>query len=381
MQMSKIKVLQLHPDYNIKKIDISDLGEQIFKGLPREQYTTVNAFFSGKPNEGQPVSCADESVYFEFTRKQLKGLRIGVLWKLYKYLKKEKFDVIICNRYKPVSLLLTLSRFINIPLCIGIVHGVGDYDRAYRRRQVRKRLSGNWKFVAVSDAVKNYLFDLKTGFNEKNTVTITNAIDAKKAENIILDKKAAREELGLDQSIQIIGAVGRLVPLKGHANLIKAFSTISESYPNTHLVIIGDGREKANLESLVKSLKLQSRVHLLGFQPDAIRLAKTFDIWVLPSFEEGLSLALLEGMCAKAPIIASNIPAMLPLIEGAGGIAIDPYKAEELSDALVEYLNKSDQERLLLGEKAYKYLLDNHSISAYKEKYLKLIEEGLNLNE
>lgn len=381
MQMNKVKVLQLHPDYNIKKIDISDLGEQIFKGLPREQYTTVNGFFSGKPNEDQPVSCADESIYFEFTRKQLKGLRIGVLWKLYQYLKKEKFDVIICNRYKPVNLLLTLSRFINIPLCIGIVHGVGDYDRAYRRRQVRKRLSDNWKFVAVSDAVKNYLFDLKTGFNDKNTVTITNAIDTEKAEKIILDKKTAREELGLDQSIQIVGAVGRLVPLKGHANLIKAFSAIYKSYPNTHLVIIGDGREKNNLESLVENLNLQDKVHLLGFQPDAIRLAKTFDIWVLPSFEEGLSLALLEGMCAKAPIIASNIPAMLPLIEGAGGIAIDPYNTEELSEALVKYLNKSDQERLLLGEKAYKYLLDNHSISAYKKKYLKLIEEGLKLNE
>lgn len=379
--MSKIKVLQLHPDYNIKNIDISDLGEQIFKGLPRDRYITVNGFFSGKPNEEQPVSCADESVYFEFTRKQLKGLRIRVLWNLYQYLKKEKFDVIICNRYKPVNLILTLSRFLKIPLCIGIVHGVGDYDRSYRRRQVRKRLSDNWKFVAVSDAVKDYLFNLKTGFNEKNTVTITNAIDAEKAEKIILDKKTAREELGLDQSIQVIGAVGRLVPLKGHANLIKAFSAICHGFPDTHLVIIGDGREKSNLENLIGSLALQDRVHLLGFQPDAIKFAKAFDIWVLPSFEEGLSLALLEGMCAKAPIIASNIPAMLPLIEGAGGIAIDPYNTEDLSEALIEYLNKTDQEKLLLGERAYKYLLENHSISAYKKKYLKLIEEGLKLSE
>lgn len=379
--MNKIKVLQLHPKYNIKKIDISDLGEQIFKGLPQERYTTVSGFFSGRPLKGEAVSCADRSVYFDFTDKQLKGLRIYALWKLYKFLRKENFDVVVCNRYKPVNMLLTLSRIINIPLCVGIVHGVGDYDRSYRRRQVRKRLSKNWKFVAVSDAVKEYLLDLKTGFNEKNTITITNAIDVNKAEEIILDKQSARDELGLDQTVQVIGALGRLVPLKGHANLIQAFSFIYHDYPNTNLVIIGDGREKNNLELLINKLGLEDRVHLLGFQPDAIRLAKAFDIWILPSFEEGLSLALLEGMCAKAPIIASNIPAMLPLIKGAGGISIDPHNITEISNALKKYLDKSEKERVALGNKAYKYLVDNHSIIDFKASYLKLIEDGVSSNE
>lgn len=379
--MNKVKVLQLHPKYNIKEIDISDLGEQIFKALPKERYTTINGFFSGRPAEGEPVSCADQSVYFEFTDKQLKGLRIFALWTLYKYLKQEKIDVVICNRYKPVNMLLTLSRFISIPLCIGITHGFGDYDRLYRRNQVKRRANKNWRFVGVSPAVKDYLLDLKTGFTEENTVAITNAIDTEKAADLILNKTAARTRLGLDQSIKIIGALGRLVPLKGHANLIKAFAAISKDYPDTHLAIIGDGREKENLENLIVKLNLQEKVHLLGFQPDAIRLAKAFDIWVMPSFKEGLGLALLEGMCAKLPIIASNVPAMQPLIAGAGGIVIDPHKIEEISGALITYLNKSDQERLELGENAYKYLVANHSIKEFKVKYLELIENGLNFNE
>lgn len=379
--MNKVKVLQLHPKYNIKEIDISDLGEQIFKALPKERYTTINGFFSGRPAEGEPVSCADQSVYFEFTDKQLKGLRIFALWTLYKYLKQEKIDVVICNRYKPVNMLLTLSRFISIPLCIGITHGFGDYDRLYRRNQVKRRANKNWRFVGVSPAVKDYLLDLKTGFTEENTVAITNAIDTEKAADLILNKTAARTRLGLDQSIKVIGALGRLVPLKGHANLIKAFAAISKDYPDTHLAIIGDGREKENLENLIVKLNLQEKVHLLGFQPDAIRLAKAFDIWVMPSFKEGLGLALLEGMCAKLPIIASNVPAMQPLIAGAGGIVIDPHKIEEISGALITYLNKSDQERLELGENAYKYLVANHSIKEFKVKYLELIENGLNFNE
>ena len=379
--MNKIKVLQLHPKYNIKKTDISDLGEQIFKALPDDRFTTVNGFFAGRPTEDEPISCADQSIYFDFTDKQLKGLRITALWTLYKYLKKEQFDVVICNRYKPVNMLLTLSRFLNIPLCIGIAHGFGDYDRAYRRKQVKKRINKNWKFVGVSPAVKDYLLGLKSGFTEKNTVSITNAIDTDKAKEIILDKSTARAELALDQSIEIIGALGRLVPLKGHANLIKAFAAISMDYPNAHLAIIGDGREKNNLHNLILELNLAGRVHLLGFQPDAIRLAKAFDIWVMPSFKEGLGLALLEGMCAKLPIIASDVPAMLPLIKGAGGLVIDPHNIKDIADALRDYLDKSAQDRVELGENAYKYLVNNHSIKEFKIKYLELIENGLKNNE
>lgn len=378
--MSKIKVLQLHPKYNIKKIDISDLGEQIFKALPDDKFATVNGFFVGRPTESEPISCADQSIYFEFTEKQLKGLRITALWTLYKYLKKENFDVVICNRYKPVNMLLTLSRFLNIPLCIGIAHGFGDYDRAYRRKQVKKRINRKWKFVGVSPAVKDYLLGLKSGFTEENTVSITNAIDTEKAKEIILDKPAARMELGLNQSVEIVGALGRLVPLKGHANLIKAFALISSDYPNAHLAIIGDGRERNNLQTLIVNLNLEERVHLLGFQPDAIRLAKAFDIWVMPSFKEGLGLALLEGMCAQLPIIASDVPAMLPLIKGAGGIIIDPHSIKDIAAALKVYLDKSTKERVEIGQRAYEYLVNNHSIEDFKVQYLELIENGLKSN-
>ena len=378
--MNKVKVLQLHPDYNIKRLDISDLGEQIFKALPEETYTTVNGFLSGKPDKGEPISCADQSIYFEFTSKQLKGLRLYALWKLYRYLKKEKFDVVICNRYKPVNMLLTLTRFVKIPLCIGIVHGFGDYDRTYRRKQVKKRVNNSWRFVGVSPAVKEHLINLKSGFTEKNTVSITNAIDTKKAASIILDQTSARAELGLSPSVDIIGALGRLVPLKGHANLIEAFANICKGYPNTNLVIIGEGREKENLKSLIEKLSLENRVHLLGFQPDAIRLLKAFDILVMPSFKEGLGLALLEGMCAELPIIASNVPAMLPLVTGAGGIAIDPHDITDISNALVAYLDKTAEERAVLGKQAYKYLTDNHNVEEFQRYYLKLIENGLNMH-
>lgn len=378
--MAKVKVLQLHPDYNIRSTDIADLGEQIFKALPKERYTTITGFFQGEPAEDQPESCADKSVYFRMRDNQLSGLRIGALWTLYRYIKKEQVDVVICNRYKPINMMLTLSRFLDVRLCIGIVHAFGDYKRRYRRNQVKKRADGKWQFVSVSPAVKEYLLALDCGFEGKTT-PITNAIDAVKAEEVILDKQAARIELALDTSAVVIGAIGRLVKLKGHANLVKAFSKINREYPKAQLIILGDGPEKESLQKLVASLGLQERVHLAGFVPDALRLIKAFDIFVMPSFREGLGLALLEAMCGKVPIIASNVPAMLPLIEGAGGIAVEPDNINSISKAISQYLELTDAERAKRGAKAYQYLLGSHSIEDFREHYLQLIEEGLKRNE
>lgn len=373
MIMRKIKILQLHPKYNIKKSDISDLGEQIFKALPQEEYITVNGFLSGKPVGGEPISCADKSIYFEFTNKQLKGLRLSALWKLYKYLKEERFDVVLCNRYKPVNIMLTLSRFISISLCVGIIHGFGDYERRYRRIQAKKRINKNWRFVGVSPAVKDYLIDLNSGFTEKNTLSITNAIDVKQAVEVQLSKEESRKSLNLPEEKILIGALGRLVPVKGHKYLIEAFCSIAVDYPNVDLVIIGEGREKENLEKLIEKYRLKNRIHLTGFIEDALAYIKAFDIWVMPSLKEGLGLALLEGMTAGLPIIASDVPAMNPLVKGAKGTLVEPGNSFELANALSNMLKLTPSERLELGREAFAYVEKEHSLECFKKQYLSLI--------
>lgn|SRR5690554_1588810 len=374
--MSRIKVLQLHPDYNIRKLDVSDLGEQLFKALPKEKFETVTGFLSGSPCEGQPESCAEHSVYFNFTSSQLKGLRLKVMWELYKFLKKEKFDVVICNRYKPVNILLTLSRFVDVPKCIAIVHGFGDYDRAYRKHHLARNIKKNWMFVGVSKAVQDYLIGLDSGLTEKNTCYITNAIDLDLARKVMLDKENARAELGLDKDALLIGAMGRLIPLKAHDCLIRAFSEIAQDFPAAQLVILGEGRERENLEKLIVQLNLDKRVHLIGFKEDGLKYLKAFDIWTMPSLREGLGLALLEGMCAGLPVIASSVPAMLPLVRGAGGIDVTPGSVEALSEALRTYLGASYSEREAIGKRVMDYVFENHGLDEFKSKYVELLSEG-----
>ncbi|QIB52987.1 glycosyltransferase family 4 protein [Pseudomonas sp. OIL-1] len=375
--MRRIKVLQLQPSFNVKAHDFADLAEQIVKALPTSRFQVVSAYLTGRPDESGPMSVAEESMYFNFSERDLKGLRLKALWKIYWYCKENSFDVVICNRFKPISVFLILNRLLSIPLCIGIVHGFGDFDRSYRQRQIKRLAGREWCFVGVSGAVRQHLLDYRCGFTKKNTFEITNALDINKAVALQYTRAEARKRLGLKADRTYIGAVGRLVPVKGHAYLIRAFALLKDEYPEAELVIVGEGRDRKILEHEMEVHGLEGRVHLLGFRPDALRFVRAFDIWTMPSISEGLGLALLEGMSGKLPIIASDIPAMRPLIEGAQGLAIPPRDVQRLKAALDNYLGISSAERERLGLKAFEYLLRKHDINAYRSRYLKLIEDGL----
>lgn len=375
--MKRSKVLQLQPDYNVKSHDFADLAEQIVRALPSERYEITAAFLRGRPGPGEPVSKADHSVYFEFSDKALKGMRIRAMWALYKFCRKEQFDVVICNRFKPVNMMLQLNRWLKIPLCVGISHGFGEYDRVYRRSQAKRLIDKAWRFVGVSPAVKQYLLDCKCGFTDQNTYAITNAIDIEQAEALQLPRVQAREKLGLDQNARMVGALGRLVPIKGHRFLLQAFAALKDKYPNAQLAIIGAGREESRLREQIQQLGLNGRAHLLGFQENALQYVRAFDIWTMPSLAEGLGLALLEGMSGHLPVIATDVPAMLPLIQGAGGVAVKPSDVATLTAALDQYLSLPDEALRAKGEQAYRYLQEHHDIEVFRQAYLDLIDSGL----
>jgi len=375
--MKRVKVLQLQPNYNVRQYNFADLAEQIVLSLPADRYQVTSAFLSGRPGPGQPVSSAERSVHFDFPPAKVKGLRLRALWRLYRYCKVEQFDVIIAHRFKPISMMLSLAAKMPATRFIGIVHGFGDFDRRYRQSQVKRLTDDKWRFVGVSPAVREHLLDYHCGFTPRNTLAITNAIDLDQIAVLQVSAQAARQQLNLPLDAVLIGTIGRLVPVKGHHYLINAFARIKARYPKAQLVIIGEGRERQALEQEIVSQGVQNRVHLLGNIPDAVRYVRAFDIWVMPSLSEGLGLALLEGMSGELPVIASDVPAMRPIVEGASGLLVTPGNAESLAEALDAYLGLSVAERLDKGREALSYLKTRHPIEDYRQSYRSLIEEFL----
>ncbi|MDH4583714.1 glycosyltransferase [Pseudomonas sp. BN415] len=374
MSQRRIKVLQLQNYYNV---NASDLAEQIIQALPTDRYEVTTAFLRGRPGPGEPVSKAERSIYFGYSKSAVSGLRLRALWALYRHCRAEGYDAVITHRFKPVNMLMLLNRWLRIRACIGVAHGFGEYDRPFRCWVARQLLTPAWRLVGVSRAVRDYLIGAGAGFTTVNTRQINNAIDIARAEGLQHSRDKAREMLGLPPDDFVFGAIGRLVPVKGHIHLLRAFAEIKSEYPNTLLAIIGDGRARPELEAAIVEFGLQDRALLLGARDDALQYVRAFDAFVMPSLSEGLPLALLEGMSGHLPVIGSDIPSLKPILEDCGGRIFPVGQHVVLAGHLREVLGLSAEARAAEGARAYEYLCRAHSIEDFRRQYRELLVELL----
>ncbi|EHO21504.1 hypothetical protein HMPREF9466_00361 [Fusobacterium necrophorum subsp. funduliforme 1_1_36S] len=149
----------------------------------------------------------------------------------------------------------------------------------------------------------------------------------------------------------ILCSIGELTARKNHKIILQALFKLNNK--NIHYMIIGQGRLKQALYDLVKKLKLESQVHFLGYRTDIKELLSISDLYVFPSIQEGLPVALMEAMATGLPIIASNIRGNRDLIQnGRNGFLVE-NKIEEYSLKIVE-LMENPQLRKKISEQAKK---------------------------
>jgi len=144
----------------------------------------------------------------------------------------------------------------------------------------------------------------------------------------------------------VIGTIAELHPNKGLSYLINAFSTVSAQYPQTILVIIGDGQEMTSLKSLIKTNKLEQNVFLAGYIDHAAEYLKAFTIFVLSSLKEGLPYAILEAGTASLPVVATTVGGIPEIIEDMkSGVLVQPKNIRELSHAISFMIEHPDERK------------------------------------
>ena len=142
-----------------------------------------------------------------------------------------------------------------------------------------------------------------------------------------------RSELALPADQWLVGAVARLHPSKGLDLLIRAFLDLDPQ--NALLVLAGEGEQRSELERLIGA---DPRVRLLGQRSDVDRIMRGLDLFVMPSYKESMSLAVLEAMRAGVPIIASANQGALDALEGQPATLVPVSDAAALGQAMLAFI-------------------------------------------
>ena len=144
-------------------------------------------------------------------------------------------------------------------------------------------------------------------------------------------------ELGLNGADTILVSVGELSVRKNHEVVLRALARAQD--PHYQYLICGLGPLKEQLDRLVEELGISDRVHFLGYRNDIAQILNIADIYVFPSLQEGLPVALMESMAAGKAAACSRIRGNTDLIEAKGGVLFDPRSVDDCADAIDKLLS------------------------------------------
>ncbi|HUR28639.1 MAG TPA: glycosyltransferase family 4 protein, partial [Planctomycetota bacterium] len=185
-----------------------------------------------------------------------------------------------------------------------------------------------------------------------------------------------RAEHGIAPDAPLAIAVGRLAPMKGHADLLRAWKRVSERVPRAVLAILGDGESRAELASLHAQLALGDSVHFVGFVRELSGAYAAAHALVLPSVrDEGCNNALLEAMARGLPAVVTRCGGLPEcVVEGQTGHVVPIGDERALADALARLLAEPEQ-RALLGARARELAREKFSVARVTTQLEELLRE------
>jgi glycosyltransferase involved in cell wall biosynthesis len=302
-------------------------------------------------------------------------------------LRRSKPDIVHTHTSKAGILGRLAAWLARVPTIIHTPHGhvfYGHFGRLLSRifLQMEKLLGKiTHHHIALTPEEGNDYLNLGVA-KSKNISVIHSGVDLNCFKRSATESNPKRNELGISADSLVVGYVGWLIPIKGVTYLVDAMAEVVQLHPNSLLVLVGKGDEKGEeeikLRERVASLGLTDRVRFLGWRPDVDEIMPCFDIFVLPSLNEGMGRVLVEAMAAGLPIVATRVGGIPDLVKhGENGLLVPPANAGALERAISDLLSDKAR-RKRMGETGKK-MCRPYSIEAMVEKiddlYSRLVEE------
>ena len=201
---------------------------------------------------------------------------------------------------------------------------------------------------------------------------IFSGIDLGPFENAIRMRRETREGLGIKPDTLLVGAAGRLEPVKGFAYFVEAAHLLVEECPEVRFVLAGDGSQRSFLEGQAADLSLQ--FEFLGMRDDIPALMAAMDLFVLPSLNEGMGRVLLEAAAAGVPVVATAVGGVPEIVkDGVTGLLVPPEDATALAGAMQRLLADCATRRRM-GETARAEVAPRHGLGSMVQRIEALYE-------
>lgn len=276
------------------------------------------------------------------------------LLRLVRLFHRERFDIV--HVHTPVAALIgrVASSIARVPRVVYTAHGFYFHDQMPTWKKFffiwLERFGGLFTDLLFTQSAEDARDAARLGImSALKVVTIGNGVDSDRFDGRAVEgRDLMRAQLGIPVSAPVIGIIARVVAEKGYNELLDAALNINESYPDVYFLLIGD-RLKTDHSGSVESslsrvrLRLGSRLVEVGFRADTPALLSAMDIYVLPSYREGMPRSIIEAMFMQLPVVATDIRGSREeVVDRVTGLLVPTRDVRALVQALRSLLDDSD---------------------------------------
>ncbi len=299
---------------------------------------------------------------------------------LVRKLRRGRYHLVHTHTSKAGILGRLAARIAGVPILVHTPHGniFDGYFSPWKTRLfiAAERRAARWTDRTIELTPGGIEEHLGQGIGRREQfVSIFSGIDLKPYDEARARRAATREALGIRPDQFVVGAVGRLEPVKGFTYFMVAAANIAERAPQACFVHAGDGSEAGALRSQAGGLN--GRVKFLGLRDDVPALMAAFDVLVVPSLNEGMGRVILEAGAAGTPVIATRVGGIPEVVrEGETGLLVPPRDASSIAGAVLS-LAEDPARAAAMGQAARRFVAPKFSLENMVMRIETLYEELL----
>lgn|ERR1017187_310358 len=287
---------------------------------------------------------------------------------LARYFRQHKFDVVHTHTPKAGLIGPIAAQLAGVPTVVHTVHGLLFHDRMTRLRQtifwVPEKVTAIFCDRILSQSREDVERAVRSRLCSREKIAyIGNGIDvARFAPQALYDRTEKLREVGLQSTDFVVGSVGRLVKEKGFMELFAAAETLTARYRQLKFVVIGP-RETEQNDALdndyMDDLQRRGVVRFVNWCDDMRPWYAAMDLFVLPSYREGIPRACMEAAAMMRPIVASDIRGCREVVlDGDTGLLVPPHDIARMVEA-IERLYEDHNRAERMGERARQHIVKN----------------------